>query len=81
MVQRNPWSTRNGSRRLLAGEVDEMFGDNKKGRIRYVDWLIRAGGKRMRRAIIKARHRYQAAKPAQIRASALHRAYRHKTRR
>lgn len=41
----------------------------------YYEWLIAMLGKPMRRALIRARQRYDAQKPAQRRASALHTAY------
>lgn len=41
----------------------------------YARWLVALLGRPMDRALLKARQRYQAQKPAQIRASALHAAY------
>jgi hypothetical protein len=46
----------------------------------YAAWLVRNGGPRMRRALIKARQRYEKQKPRNIRASAIHRAYSRKRR-
>lgn len=46
----------------------------------YARWLIKAVGRPMERALIRARQRYEAQKPKRIRASQLHRAYRARRR-
>ncbi len=77
MVRRPTWLQHRGSRRILVGDMYEDCPEHGQFD-RYRDWLIAKGGPPMRRAILKAADRYQALKPDQIRASALHRAYRSK---
>lgn len=85
MVMRADWMSHRRSVRILMKDLWEdkhlMERGNEVGQFdHYKDWLIARGGNRMRRAYLKGRDRYQALQPAQIRASALHRAYRRKRR-
>ncbi len=82
MPRSERWMSNGGAKRML---VQGLYEDTAPGTEighfdHYRDWLIKMGGPQMRRAILKAADRYQALKPVQIRASALHRAYRDKRR-
>ncbi len=83
MVVRPDWMSKRESARILLTDLMEGRPTMKRGNEvgnydHYRDWLIARGGNRMRRAVRKAEDKYQALKPRQIRASALHRAYRAK---
>lgn len=76
LIRKGRWNPpRAWLRRILTEDwaAHERTGD-------YAKWLIKQLGRPMERALIKARQRYDAQKPARIRASRLHRAYRRKRR-